>query len=142
MKQMKLILLTLLSLMVSTVAFADDKPIPADQLPAAAKTFVSKHFKGQKIAYAEKDRDSYECRLNNGAEIEFTKKGDWKKVDCKRGAVPAVLVPQTIQKYVKANYADNQITKIEKERYGYEVELSNGLDLKFNSKGKLLGIDD
>ncbi len=142
MKQMKYYLLTLLCLMVSSVAFADDKPIPVDQLPAAAKTFVGKHFKAQKIAFAEKDRDSYECHLDNGAELEFTKKGDWKKVDCKRGAVPAALVPQAIQDYVKANYANCQITKIEKERYGFEIELSNDLDLKFDKKGKLLGMDD
>jgi len=142
MKQMKFFLLTLLSLMVSTVAFADDKPIPVEQLPAAAKTFVSNNFKGQKIVFAEKDRDSYECRLANGAEIEFTKKGEWKKVDCKREAVPAALIPQAIQDYVKANYANCLITKIEKERYGCEIELSNDLDLKFDKKGKLIGMDD
>jgi len=142
MKQMKFFLLTLLSLMVSTVAFADDKPIPVEQLPAAAKTFVSKNFKGQKIAFAEKDRDSYECRLANGAEIEFTRKGEWKKVDCKREAAPAALIPQAIQNYVQANYANCLITKIEKERYGYEIELSNDLDLKFDKKGKLIGMDD
>jgi len=142
MKQMKFFLVALMSLMVSCVAFADDKPIPVDQLPAAAKTFVSKHFKGQKIVYAEKDWNSFECRLGNGAEIEFNKKGEWKKIDCNREAIPAALVPQAIQKYVKANYAGSLITKIEKESYGYEVGLSNDIDLKFDKKGKMIGIDD
>jgi len=34
------------------------------------------------------------------------------------------------------------IKEIKKKRTGYEVELSNGLDLEFNSKGKFLRMDD
>jgi len=43
---------------------------------------------------------------------------------------------------VKANFPDSQIVKIDKERGGYDIELSNDLDLRFNAKGKVLGIDD
>ncbi len=34
------------------------------------------------------------------------------------------------------------ITKIDKELYGYEIEINNGLELKFSPTGQLLGIDD
>ncbi len=132
----------LLCLLVSNVALADDKPIAVDQLPAAAKTFTQKHFKGMKILYAEKDRNSYECGLDNGTEIEFDKKGNWKKVECKGNtAIPAAIVPKVIQNYVKSKYPKLVINKIEKERYGYDVELSNNAELKFNKSGKFLGID-
>jgi len=133
-------------MMQSVPAFAKDKIIPANQLPAQAQTFVQTHFPEQSISYAKIDKDfgkkTYEVRLANGVELEFDKSGSWDKVDCKNRAVPAKLVPAAIANYVKKNFAGITIVKIDKERNGYEVELSNDLDLKFNSKGKLIKVDD
>ncbi len=142
MKQIQFFFLTLFCLFVTNAAFADDQPIPASQLPAAAKTFVSKNFKGSKIAYAEKDGTSYECRLDNGTKIEFDRRGNWDSVESQSpNAVPAALVPKSVRQYVKSHYANCTIIKIDKELYGYEVELSNDVELKFNSKGQFIGID-
>lgn len=138
---MKYFLMALMCLM-STSILADDTPIPVEQLPEAARTFVQANFKGQKIVYAEKDWNSFECRLKDGTKIEFTKKGAWKKIDRKKDAVPAELVPEAIREYVKANFEDCIITKIDKERYGYDIELSNDIDLKFNYQGAFIGMDD
>ncbi len=142
MKQIKFILLTVVSLLIANVAMADDKPIAVEQLPAAAKTFVKTHFKGQKIAYAEKDGVQYECQLEDGTKIEFNRKGVWHQVESTANkAVPASIVPKAVEQYVKAHYQDMVIRKIDKERYGYEVELSNGTELRFNAKGKFIGTD-
>lgn len=141
MKQMKYLLMALMCLISSSV-MADDTPIPVEQLPEAAKTFVQTNFKGQKIVYAEKDWNSFECRLADGTKIEFTKKGAWKKIDRKATAVPDAIVPATILEYVKANFVGCTVTKIDKERYGYDIELSNDMDLKFNFQGALIGMDD
>ena len=142
MKQMKHFLMALLCLLVSNVALADDTPIPVEQLPAAAKTFVQTNFEGKRIIYAEKDWNSYECRLDDGTKVEFNRKGNWKKVDCHMTAVPAAIVPQAIQQYVTTNFPGCIITKIDKERYGYDIELSNDIDLKFNYQGVIIGMDD
>ena len=142
MRQTKFMLMALVCLMMSSVCRADDTPISPEALPAAAKTFVQTNFPGQKIIYAEKDWNSYECRLDDGTKIEFNKKGNWDKVDCHMKAVPAAIVPEAIQTYVKVNFEGCIITKIDKERYGYEIELSNDIDLKFNYQGVLIGMDD
>ena len=133
--------MALMCLMTSSI-MADDTPIPVEQLPEAAKVFVKDNFKGQKIIYAEKDWNSFECRLADGSKIEFNKKGTWKKIDRKAIAVPAGIVPETIMEYVKANFPGCDVTKIEKERYGYQIELSNDIDLRFNYQGVLIGMDD
>lgn len=138
---MKYFLMAIMCLVSSSI-MADDTPIPVEQLPEAARTFVQTNFKDQKIMYAEKDWNSFECRLADGTKIEFNKKGTWKKIDRKLAAVPAGIVPEAIQAYVKANYPDCLVTKIDKERYGYDIELSNDLDLKFNYQGGLIGMDD
>lgn len=143
MRHFKMMLMAFAAMMMCTITCcADDKPIPADQLPSAAKTFVKKHFQGQTITYAEKDADSFEARLNNGVKVEFDKKGNWDAVESKTQPVPSELVPPIILNYVRSTYTDAFVTKIDKERNGYELELSNGLELKFNKKGFLTEIDD
>lgn len=120
--------------------------IPASQLPVAAKAFVKKYFPGQVIDYVvldtDFDGDTYEMSLNNGVEIDFDLAGNWEKVDCYVDAVPDGIVPSPIAHFVKANYGGATIVKIDKEHYGYEIELSNGFELKFTADGQLLAYDD
>ena len=147
MKKSVLFLAALVCMMVQTVStFANDRIIPAEQLPSAAKNFILKNFPGQAVSFAKIDKDfgktTYEVHLNNGVELEFDKSGTWDKVDCNYSAVPANLVPAAIANYVKTHFAGATIVKIDKERYGYDVELSNELDLKFNKQGQLVNIDD
>ena len=40
------------------------------------------------------------------------------------------------------NYPDRKITAIDRDRRDYEVELDNGLDLKFDLKFRLIDIDN
>ena len=57
-------------------------------------------------------------------------------------SVPGEIVPPEIARYVGQNYPKQRIVSIDKESGGYEVELSNGLDLKFNKAGQFKRIDD
>ena len=60
----------------------------------------------------------------------------------KQKGVPASFIPKGIADYVKANYATTPVIKVDKERYGYDVELANDLELKFNEQFQLVGMDD
>ena len=148
MKKSSIFFAALICMMMNTVSvFANERVISAEQLPAAAKTFVKKNFPGLLISYAKIDNEfmktRYEVRLNNGTKLKFDKDGNWEKVNCKHSAVPAHLVPSTIANQVKRSYNGTFITKIDKGRYGnYEVELSNKLDLRFNKNGQLTRVDD
>lgn len=143
MKSMKFMLVALVCLLVSTVSYADGRVIPVTQLPEGAKTFVATHFPGKKIFYAQKDGRKYEVRLDDGTEIDFDRKGVWDKVDCHDfQAVPATIIPAQIAAYVQTNFSTIFITKIDKERYGYSIELSNDIELKFDKLGNLIGVDD
>lgn len=147
MKQTKIFLMALICMMMQAIVCNadDDVVISASQLPAAARVFVQKTFPTKRIIFAQKDgffRPTYDVRLDNGIEIDFDHSGVWDKVDCKHSAVPASLIPASIANYLRANFPDAVVTKIDKERYGYEIELSNDLELKFNKKGMLIAIDD
>ena len=77
----------------------------------------------------------------DGDRLEFDKQGNWKEMKCKRTSVPEAAVPAQIVKYVKTNYPDAKIIQIEKDRYEYEVKLSNFWDLKFDLKYNLIDMD-
>ena len=87
MKTTKLFLVAVICMLAqSLTSLADDRMIPVSQLPATVNTFVTKNFPGKTITYAEKDVEfggtKYEVMLNDGAKIEFDKKGNWDNVDC------------------------------------------------------------
>lgn len=124
----------------------NDRPIAVDQLPQKAQQFIKQHFPKSKVALAKEEREfldlRYEVVFANSVKIEFLKDGEWKEVDCKYSAVPAAIVPVKIAEYVAKNYEDVQIVKIDRDKREYEVDLSNGLELTFDTKFNLIDIDD
>ncbi len=114
-------------------------------LPEPITAFLKQHFPDATVAGVETDRDhgsvEYEVHLNNGTQIDFDANNQWDQVEAMKG-VPAYFIPKAIASYVKSNYQDMTITKVNKEYHGYEIELSNGLDLNFDRSGQFLGMDD
>lgn len=128
----------------SATACADkNKPIQLNELPAKAQTVLTTHFSGQKVAHTIKENgfDGYDVVLQNGTKLEFDRKGNLTEVDCKQGTVPARLIPQPIKSYVQANYSGQNIKKMEIDKGKHEIELSNGLDITFNKRFKVIDID-
>ncbi|MDE5871590.1 MAG: PepSY-like domain-containing protein [Muribaculaceae bacterium] len=116
-------------------------------LPEAARTVLSENFKSGvshiKIGKEFGQIRKYEVIMTDGSEISFDKHGNWKDVEvgCK-SSVPTAMIPKPISSFVRDNQGQAKVTGIEKKAYGYEVELSNGVDVKFSSKGKFLRYDD
>ena len=87
--------------------------------------------------------DEYEVVLTDGSEISFDRNGNWDNVEVNNTAsVPKGFVPKGVGEYVKKNHAGTRVVGIDKDRSGYEVELSNGIDLKFDRAGNFLKYDD
>lgn len=123
---------------------AQDQIIQASELPAMASKFLKSNFGKETIAKVEKDvKDmDYEVYFNNGVKVEFDKEGNWKEIDGNNVmAIPTEFIDKNILKYVSANYPNTNIVKIEKNRTNQEVELSNGVELKFDSNGKFIRMD-
>lgn len=119
----------------------------AATLPEAARATVTSHFKA-KISFIKTEKEmgrisEYEVVLTDGTEISFDRHGNWKNIETASNvAVPKALIPSTITDYVAKNHSGVKITGIEKERSGYEVELANGIDMKFDKDGKFIRYDD
>jgi nitrogen fixation protein len=137
-----------MSLFVMNLAvFADnDKPIQVTEMPKEAQSFVKSHFANQSVAVAKMETDfldkTYDVIFTNGDKVEFDKKGNWTKVDCEHTQVPQAVIPAAIQQYVSKNYPDAKVVKIEKtDRKGFDVDLSNGFDIEFDKKMRVVEID-
>ena len=139
---MKKVFLLLLSVIALNVHAFADIPVTFAQLPQKAQQFINKHFSNVGFLSANQDDGEYEVMLKDGTKIDFTLQGDWKEVDCHVTAVPAALIPTAIAQYVKTNFPNNIITKIEKKYNGYDIELETDLELKFDKSGKFLYADD
>lgn len=125
----------------------DDRPIEFKQLPAISQQLINRQFANQPIALVKMERDfldkSYDVIFTNGDKIKFNKKGDWTEIDCQYTQVPIALIPKQIQSYLSKNYAGQKVIKLEREmKKQYEIELNNGLDIKFNWNYRVIDIDD
>lgn len=133
-------------LVISMVTFAQDQIIPFHQLPKDGQKFITTFFGAKHVSAVVMDDDyfskEYEVILNNGTKIEFDKNGAWKEVDGKRNGIPTAFIPKSITAYVKKSFPNTKIKKVERKRYKYEIELTNGLDLEFDAKGNFIRIDD
>lgn len=131
---------------VASIYADNDKIINKSQLPAQAQQFLNENFSGVKISYAKQEKDflsrSYEVMLADGTKLEFSSKGNWEEVDCRYGEVPTNIIPAPIAKYIKDNYPNEKVLKIERDRSNYELKLSNRLELTFNQDFKIIDIDN
>ena len=146
---MKKIFLTAALLLAGiTVTLAgNDRPITVDKLPAAAQNFLKSYFSDLTVAYAVEDPQfagsEYEVTYTDRTEVEFDTKGEWTSVERKYTAVPAAIVPKQITDYVgKSNFPSQEIRKIERNAYTWEIELTNGLEIKFDRNFRVIDIDD
>ncbi len=126
---------------------AQDRAIQVNQLPKTAKNFLVSHFKGIPVSSAIEDReiygvDEYKVYLNNGIKMEFDSNGNWKEVDGNHQKLPYGFIPVSIRNYSAKNFPNTYIIKIEKKRWSYKAELSNGLELEFDRNGNFKRIDD
>ena len=121
----------------------------ADQdIPVNSQHFIKQYFPGTSVVLVEIDDDDddsemeYCVWLNDGTKVEFDMQGEWERVGRKKTGVPVKLIPPTIIQYVKANYPGDVVSKLSRKPYGYKIELSNDMDLRFNLQGQFIEVID
>ncbi len=144
---MKSYILTGIFALVLLMTSCSDRPVAPAQLPGTITAFIQQNFPNQAITFAQKDLEitgwQYDVVLADGTQIEFDTDQMWDKIQCPMtNPVPAVLIPAPIMSYLQGNFPGVMIQKIDKDSFGYEVELANGLELKFNQAGALMEMDD
>ena len=142
----KLILTLFLAIFVTGMASAFDKyTLDRSNLPQKAQDFLLEYFPKAKVGMIKVDKHllkktDYDVKLVNGTKIEFNNSGKWTPVDCKSREVPEGIIMKPIRNYVAKNFQDVKIVKIERKSSGFEVGLSDGVELKFNLLGQFKSV--
>ena len=147
---MKKILFAALMLICSTgVALADghERAITVQQQPQPAQEFLKQHFDSLTVAYVVEDvkhfGSEYEVVYTDRTEVDFRRDGQWESVERKYAPVPASIVPKQIAEFVaRSNFPGQFIKKIDRDPYTWEIELSSGLEIKFDMQFNVIGYDD
>lgn len=140
MKKVSLLVFMALSFSLGVMA-KGNKQVKAEELPTDARVFLNAYFGGNKVdnvVVPDRSHD-YEVTMDNGMEVNFDHRGNWKEVDCNEDYVPANLVPSKILNAVAKNYGiDARVIWIKRHKKGYEVELNNGVEVYFNRRFKMI----
>ena len=136
-----------ISMFMNLCACNDDKrPITLTELPRYSQSFVKTYFPDKQVSAVFKEvhgKNDYEVLFSDGAQIEFTSKGDWDEVkDRDADGIPTGFLPKAMVNYVSANFSGAYIIEINKEHSKFEVELNNGIELVFDLYGNFLRYDD
>ena len=132
---------------IITASAGNNKSHDVSVLPEQAQQVLKQNFKSEishiKIGKEFGQIREYDVVMTDGSEIYFDKHGNWKEVEVSpKMSVPSAIIPNPIITFVKDNQKEAKVTGIEKKNYGYEVELSNGMDVRFTEKGKFIRYDD
>lgn len=117
----------------------------ANQLPATVKKEVKANFKTDvsKVVIEKNSvgADEYDVYLSDGAVVKY-EGNEWEEVKAAMGqSVPEGYVIKPISEYVTKNQTGAKIVKIERDKKGYEVKLSNGVEIKFDTNGNFVKLD-
>lgn len=133
--------------MTTTSAADRERPTTVDKLPAAAQQFLKTHFNGLQVAYAVEDPgffgSEYEVVYTDRTQVDFESNGEWSSVERKYEPVPEAIIPEEIRKYfAQISLPNAYIAKIDRDKYAWEVELSDGTEVKFDRQFRVIEIDD
>lgn len=141
-KKLTVMIALMLGVLSASAALPLDKySINRNDLPQEAREMLDEHFPKAKVSMIKVDRHllkktDYDVKLTNGTRIDFSNKGRWTHVDCKKKSVPESLVPKAIRNSVSKKYSGEKIVRISRSSLYYTVGLSGGKELKYD----LLGI--
>lgn len=116
-------------------------------LPTVAQELIGKNFKAN-VSLIKVDKtlghiDEYDVVLTDGTEISFDRQGNLKEIETSQSkSVPKGLVPASIARYITSSHKGQHIVSLERKRNGWDIELSNGIDIRFDKEGNFLRYDD
>lgn len=114
------------------------------ELPVKTSLFLKKHFPDYRVVkykYDVKDKQ-FKVSLESGHELKFGSDGQWIDIKGEYTPLPKSIIddlPSGIINYISKNYSRKTILRIKLKDYGYKIELARSKELKFNTRGDIIG---
>ncbi len=124
--------------MLGLTATAQITQINSNKLPVQARNAIRTAWNGAPIVDAWRNKDGkrveYKASVENGSTMKFNANGWWIEIKSYSG-VPTKMLPATLVKHVEKYYEGQQIVWATRTPKRYQVQLTDGSKLEFNSKG-------
>ena len=145
---------SLLCAMVAIIATFHIQSVKAQDypnMPQSIKEYIHKHFKGYHISHYEKERDfiNYDHKVyvsNNRAtfKMDFDKNGNVKSIESTddKTPLPKNVLPVKITQHAISKFPNTRIIEWNRNKNTQAVELSNDIELVYDSKGNFLHLGD
>ena len=152
---MKKIIFSISMIMVLSVGIFAEKLLSVSELPTSVTDFMKTYFPESQIVFAEYDDGKYDVKFTSNTdsdtlsgEAEFTKKGDWDKIEFYLG-VPEEILPSEVLTTLRKNFSDSAIVSLERDFNGFEITLLDATEVIDSSNsyfsvsgdGKILDLD-
>lgn len=135
----------LLLIATTSLSAAQERRIPAHQLPEEVRTFLDTHFRSHQVLRAEMDRDGlelkYEVYLSEGVELEFNRRREITDMQSRTG-LPLSALHENIRSWLSANHPNVVVLEWERNRRHQEVTLADYTEIRFDFQGNFLRYDD
>ena len=133
--------------MVLFVGIFAEKLLSVSELPTSVTDFMKTYFPESQIVFAEYDDGKYDVKFTSNTdsdtlsgEAEFTKKGDWDKIEFYLG-VPEEILPSEVLTTLRKNFSDSAIVSLERDFNGFEITLLDATEVDISGDGKILDLD-
>ena len=135
----KLLILSLVLSLSSSMVFGKGWMVPASSLPQKSSAFISSTFPDAKIWMVERKNWDFKVRLSNGVSINFYMNGDWKNIKGGWVTIPFNALPAAVANTVKQTYPQAMVVNVKREWGNYKIRLNNMMELYVMSGGQLMG---
>lgn len=125
---------------MASLSLQAQETVYRSEIPSGARSLLSKFRSPFHHAVKQNTEEAtiYNITLNDKTEIKFADNGSLTVVDGKGKPIPYKFLDKTIVEYMKENYANDSITRVEMCDSECKLALSNGKALKFDSSGKFI----
>ena len=144
---MKKIIFSIFLIMVLSVGIFAEKLLSVSELPTSVTDFMKTYFPESQIVFAEYDDGKYDVKFTSNTdsdtlsgEAEFTKKGDWDKIEFYLG-VPEEILPSEVLTTLRKNFSDSAIVSLERDFNSFEITLLDATEVDISGDGKILDLD-
>lgn len=122
------------------ISFGTNK-LPKGLLPASITDYIKKNFKKQNVSSVSQKRNKYDISLSNGTKLEFDRSGIFSSINNGTNKLPNNILPKSINDYLKTYFKKQKVVGFTLDAKDYEVRLSDGTLIEFDSKGNMEDIE-
>lgn len=129
-----------------------NKAIPANLIPEKINAYIAANYPGLFVVQIENEKTKYDVELSNDLDLVFTMQGDFVRIDHdgdnhNEVVVNSTTLPTAATALIAAHFPNATIRLVEKQNSVssngtlYDVSLSNGFEIDFDTKGNWTEID-